>query len=166
MRALMQGIAERYKALPVFSPEAAPAWMALAELSRNRAATLRRKYEVVEVDSEEEPYSEFKDMVWDLVRWRFRVSRSNSSHPVWTVEDSVAFRICHDIDGHFAAWQANAVADFSFEGELNAARWHERTIPDTWLANPRRALLTEAVGQAAYALHFGHFGVQKVAFLL
>jgi hypothetical protein len=97
-----------------------------------------------------------------LNKYQYRVSRANSDHPLWTVEDNVAFRICHDIDGHYAAWRAGVAADFTFEGELNAARWHEKTLPPGQI---REALLTEVVGQAAYALHYGRFGLQKVAFL-
>jgi hypothetical protein len=161
MQALMQGIAERYQALPVFSPDASLAWKELAEMSRGRSETLRRKYEVFEVDTEQ-PYDSAGEMFRHLAKYKFRVTRANSDHPVWSVEDNVAFRICHDIDGHYAAHRAGATGDFSFEGELNAARWHERTIPSGWV---RLALLTEVVGQAAYALHYGHFGLQKVAFL-
>jgi hypothetical protein len=162
MQALMYGIAGRYATLPVFSSGAAGAWQELAEHSRGRAETLRRKFSISEVNTAA-PYASPGEMFNHLAKYKFRVSRVNSDHPLWSTEDNVAFRICHDIDGHFAAYRSGVLADFSFEGELNAAKWHERTLPE---GQTRRALLTEVVGQAAYALCYGHLGLQKVAFLL
>jgi hypothetical protein len=161
MSALMEHFARLYSRAPNMSSDAVPAWRELARQCNTAAVTLRREYAVTEV-VEPTPYHTAHQMFRDLDDGRILVSRANSEHPVWTVQDNVNFRLCHDVLGHYTAHNAGDFADFSWEGELAAFAWQERSL---FGDDVRRALLTEVVGQAAYALHFGNFGTQAVAFL-
>jgi hypothetical protein len=161
MSALMEHFARMYSRAPNMSSEAVPAWFDLARQCNTAAVTLRREYVVTEV-TEPAPYRTAQQMFRDMDDGRILVSRANSEHPAWTVQDNVNFRLCHDVLGHYRAYNAGDLADFSWDGELAAFMWQERSL---FGDDARRALLTEAVGQAAYALHTGAFGVQKVAFL-
>lgn len=142
------------------------AWQELMGHCYDQASLIRDDYTVIETD-DPSPYASSDAMFTDLARGRIVVSTANSEHPLWTVRENVAFRLAHDVLGHWAAHRAGILADFSFEGEYNAFVWHSRTLydapPRTY--GPRDALFTEVVGQAAYALEFGHFGPQKVGFM-
>jgi hypothetical protein len=161
MSALMQHFARMYSRAPNISLKAMPAWADLARQCNAAAVALRREYAVTEV-VEPAPYTTAHRMFHDLDDGQILVSRANSEHPAWTVQDNVNFRLCHDVLGHYRAHNAGDLADFSWDGELAAFAWQERSL---FGDDVRRALLTEVVGQAAYALHTGNFDVQKVAFL-
>lgn len=93
-------IAQAYANAPVYDPNAAPAWRALAEDSTRRAATIKEQLQV-EVVTDPEPYATPQEMCEDVHKNKhFFVSSSNSQHPVWTVEENVDFRIVHDVLGH------------------------------------------------------------------
>lgn len=161
MQALCSTIAKLYKALPDLDPQAKRAWHSLAYWSDDDAARLRTMFVVVEVDKDS-PYETADDMFSDLDNGLFQVSRTNLVHPLWSPEQTVNFRICHDIMGHYAAHKAGKVADFSWEGELNAATEHEKALP---AGACQSALATELLGQAAHYLTYGEFPANKVAFL-
>lgn len=161
MLALQRLIANAYARAPEYDSSAVPAWQALAALCVQQSRGLRARFRIVEVD-DPMPYPTAGAMFIALASGELNVSRANSAHPVWTVQENVAFRICHDIHGHYAAWRLGLVADFSWQGEYSAATQQERDLPPALV---RSAFLTEALGQAAYALEFGEFGVHKVAFL-
>jgi len=162
MLAMQRVIAAAYKQAPLFSSLAKPSWLALAAHSVENAARLRSLYAITET-AESQPYRSAAEMFSDLEQGRMLVSNANSVHPLWTVAENVAFRITHDITGHYAAHCNGApVADFSWEGELAAAEWHTSTLP---VGIIRDALFTEVVGQAAFFLVYGTFTDQKVAFL-
>ncbi len=162
MQALCTLLAMAYRDAPDFDLEAERAWHSLAHWSDNDAAQLRTAYAVTVVD-EDMSYPTAREMFADLARGQFRVSRANCTHPLWTVEQNINFRICHDILGHYAAHNAGETADFSWEGELNAAKYHEKTLPRA--DRSRDALCTELLGQAAHFLVFGVFLHNKIAFL-
>lgn len=109
-------------------------------------------YPVREV-AESEPYASATDMFQALERGRvFRVSNLNSQHPIWTPQENILFRVCHDILGHYAAR-----ANFSWKGEVTA--YLEQSKHHSELA--KRALFTEIVGQTAYYSVFKEFPEQK-----
>lgn len=157
----MKEIADAYARAPVLANDAKPAWRQLAEWSVRIADVLRDEFIVIEVNVAS-PYVTPADMFRDLDRGRIRVSTINGEHPLWTNHENIAFRLVHDIMGHYQAHLADQLADFSWQGEVNAAIWHEGILP---FRDVRRALFTEVIGQAAFALDRGYFGTQKVAFL-
>jgi len=149
-------IAKAYAALPAFDEKAAPAWKALAAESKIQADAIRQQI-TVEVTDDPEPYMTAKEMVDDIHKNKhFTVSRANSEHPIWSVEDNVNFRIVHDVLGH-----AQSGGDFSWRGENLACGVH---FP---LVSPlaREALFTECIGQVAYRSHFKGFGPQKIGLM-
>jgi hypothetical protein len=158
---MMRVVAGAYGRAPLLAREAEPAWRLLARHSVRDADRLRLSYRVSETD-DSAPYAGADDMFAALDGGAIVISRANSIHPVWSVSENVAFRLCHDVLGHYAAHIAGRVADFSWEGECNAALAHERTLP---IGTLRDALFTEIVGQAAWSLTYGSFADQKVAFL-
>lgn len=149
-------IAQAYAKMPPFDEKAVPAWKALAAESKIQADAIRRQI-TVEVVDDPEPYMSAQQMVEDIHKNKhFAVSRANSEHPIWSVEDNVNFRIVHDVLGH-----AQSGGDFSWVGENKACGVH---FP---LVSPlaREALFTECIGQQAYYREFHGFGPQKVGFL-
>lgn len=147
--------------------QAASAWRSLAADSVERAAGVRLLLDVLEVE-DPEPYPDAESMVEDIDAGCFRVSRANSEHPVWSVDENVAFRIVHDVLGHYAAsvrlmgWDARArrqVAGFDWAGENAACAAHARLLTG---AAQRQALFTECLAQTAYAIDRGGFGPQVV----
>jgi hypothetical protein len=149
-------IAQAYSKMPAFDEKAVPAWKALAAESKVQADAIRQQI-TVEVVDEGEPYATAQEMVEDIHKNKhFKVSRANSEHPVWSVEDNVNFRIVHDVIGH-----AQSGGDFSWRGENLACGVH---FP---LVSPlaREALFTECIGQTAYRSYYKGFGPQKIGFL-
>lgn len=152
----LQELAEAYAKAPVYDPKAVPAWKALADDSVHRMEVLANQLQIEVVD-DPEPYATSQEMADDIHRNRhFYVSRANSSHPVWTVDQNVAFRTVHDVLGH-----AVAGGDFGWQGENLACAAH---FP---LLSPlaQQALFTECLAQTAYAIFYRGFGPQKVALL-
>lgn len=162
MLTTMDDYARAYAALPMMDPVCIRAWQRLSDECWLQARQLRVELDVSETD-DTTAYVSADHMFLDLNRGRIRVSRANCEHPLWTAQENVAFRLCHDVLGHWTAHRAHQAADFTWQGECNAAMWHRMTLP----AGPlRRALETEVLGQSAYALITGGFGVQKVGFLV
>lgn len=155
------------------------AWSDLAEDSRERAAGVRLLLDVRETD-DAEPYPDAAAMCADIAAGRFVVSRANSDHPLWTPADNVAFRIVHDVLGHFAASvrlgypasyvravagivpPSDTVAGFDWRGETAACGAHVPLLPTL---GARRALFTECLAQTAYAIDRGEFAAQRVGFV-
>jgi hypothetical protein len=149
-------IAKAYAALPPFDDAAVPAWKALAAESKIQADAIRQQI-TVQVSDDPEPYADAAEMAEDIHKNKhFIVSRANSEHPIWSVEDNVNFRIVHDVLGH-----AQSGGDFSWRGENLACGVH---FP---LVSPlaREALFTECIGQVAYRSSTKGFGPQKVGFM-
>lgn len=150
----LQPIAEAYAKAPVYDPKAAAAFKALADDSVRRAAVLGKQLHIEVVD-DPEPYANAQEMADDIHKNRhFYVSRANSEHPLWTVDQNVAFRTVHDVLGH-----AVSGGDFGWQGENLACAAH---FP---LLSPiaQQALFTECIAQTAYAAYYRSFGPQKVA---
>lgn len=150
----LQPIAEAYAKAPVYDPKAAAGFKALADDSVRRAAVLGKQLHIEVVD-DPEPYANSQEMADDIHKNRhFYVSRANSEHPLWTVDQNVAFRTVHDVLGH-----AVSGGDFGWQGENLACAAH---FP---LLSPiaQQALFTECIAQTAYAAYYRSFGPQKVA---
>lgn len=93
-------IGQAYSKMPPFDQKAVPAWKALAAESRIQADAIRKQI-TVEVVDDPEPYQSAQEMCEDVHKNKhFSVSRANSEHPVWSVEDNINFRIVHDVLGH------------------------------------------------------------------
>ena len=149
-------IAKAYSQMPPFDQKAAPAWQALAAESKAQADAIRQQIRVEVVD-DPEPYASAAEMCEDIHKNKnFKVSRANSEHAIWTVEDNINFRIVHDVLGH-----CQSGGDFSWRGENLACGVH---FP---LVSPlaREALFTECIGQTAYRSYYKGFGPQKIGFL-
>lgn len=149
-------IAKAYSAMPPFDEKAVPAWKALAAESKVQADMIRSQI-TVEVVDDPEPYRSAAEMCEDVHKNKhFAVSRANTSHPVWSEEDNVNFRIVHDVIGH-----CQSGGDFSWRGENLACGVHFPIISPL----AREACFTECIGQTAYRSFYRGFGPQKVGFL-
>lgn len=147
--------ADRYAAAPVFDPSAVAAWQALADDCKRIANQIRQTL-TVEVTDAAEPYATAEEMFADIDRGHFYVSRANSEHPLWTVEQNIDFRIVHDVAGHYVSKGA-----FNWDGEILACSAHAAVLSPL----ARKALETECLGQVAHFVVRGFFDQQKVAFL-
>lgn len=156
------------------------AWRDLGADAVDRAAGIRLLLSVSET-GDPEPYASAADMVADIDAGNFLVSTANSDHPLWTDAENVAFRIVHDVLGHYAAsvaagWHnedrcdygcrlpraATCLAGFDWRGEIAACEAHRRLLPKG--LGPRAALYTECLAQTGYAIARGGFGPQYVGF--
>lgn len=152
----LEQVAKAYAQAPVFEPKAAGAWKELADDSVARAKILAQQIKI-DITDEPEPYQTSQEMAEDVHKNRhFTVSRANSHHPVWTVDQNVAFRTVHDIMGHCVAG-----GDFGWQGENLACAAHFPLLTP----NAQKALFCECIGQTAYSAFYRSFGPQKVAFL-
>lgn len=150
----LKPIAEAYAKAPTYDQKAAAAFKELADDSVRRAETLKQQLHI-EVTDNPEPYANAQEMADDIHKKRhFVVSRANSEHPIWTVDQNVAFRIVHDVLGH-----AVSGGDFGWQGENLACAAHFPLLTTTAQA----ALFTECIAQTAYAAFYRSFGPQKVA---
>lgn len=150
-----QRISDLYRDAPLNDPAAIAAWLALRDDTVQRYTLLRGQLQV-ELTDDSEPYPDAQAMLIDLDGGRLIVSRAHSTHPVWSVEENVAFRAVHDTLGH---WPARS--DFSWEGENAACAAHAPLMP--LLA--RQALFTECIAQTAYTVTEGAFPEQKTVLL-
>lgn len=153
---LLAEVARAYDVAPLFHPCARRAWDDLADETMAHAARVTSWLDVVLVN-ESEPYPDEHTMFADIERGRLFVSDLHHEHPVWSPEVNRAFRIVHDVMGH---WMTGS--DFSWSGELRAW-WSHDDITES--VHARAALFTEAVGQVAWRIVHGHFGPQKVVVL-
>jgi hypothetical protein len=152
----LQEVAEAYAKAPVYDPKAAGAWRELAQDSMHRMRVLEQQIKIEVVD-DPEPYANAQEMANDIHQNRhFFVSRANCDHPVWSVDENVAFRVVHDVLGH-----AVSGGDFGWHGENLACAAHFPLLSPT----AQKALFTECIAQTAYAIYYRGFGPQKVAFL-
>lgn len=150
----LEAIAKAYAEAPVYDQKAAANFKELADDSVRRMETLKQQLHIEVVDNPE-PYANAQEMAKDIHEKRhFYVSRANSEHPVWTVDQNVAFRTVHDVLGH-----AVSGGDFGWQGENLACAAHFPLLTPTAQA----ALFTECIAQTAYAGYYRSFGPQKVA---
>jgi hypothetical protein len=152
----IQEIAEAYATAPAYDPKAGPAWKELANDSVRRMEVLAQQIDIEIVD-DPEPYSSSQEMCEDVHNKRkCKVSRANSEHPIWSVDENVAFRVVHDVLGHCVSG-----GDFGWVGENQACAAH---FP---LLSPlaQQALFSECIAQTAYSQYYRAFGPQKIVLL-
>jgi hypothetical protein len=152
----MQQIAEAYAKAPIYDAKAAAAWRELADDSVRRMQVLAQQIDIEIVD-DPEPYSNVQEMCEDVHQKRkFKVSRANSEHPIWSVDENIAFRVVHDVMGHCVAG-----GDFGWAGENAACAAHFPLLSDL----AQQALFTECIAQSAYAQYYRSYGPQKIVLL-
>jgi hypothetical protein len=150
----LKPIAEAYAKAPIYDQKAAAAFKELADDSTRRYEVLKGQLHI-EVTDNPEPYANAQEMADDIHKKKhFMVSRANSEHPVWTVDQNVAFRVVHDVLGH-----AVSGGDFGWQGENLACSAHFVLLTPT----AQGALFSECLAQTAYAAFYRSFGPQKVA---
>ena len=148
-------IASRYHLASITGFGADTPWALLRDDSVTRAAQIRQHFQVIE-SGEAEPYADAEEMFADINAGRITVSRANSEHSLWTVEENVAFRLVHDVLGHGLSG-----GGFDWEGKNRACEIHARLLAPL----ARRALFTECIAQTAYAIFCGEFAEQKTVLL-
>lgn len=132
-------------------PAVISAWTSLANDSKERAARLDGEYDTKVVQFE--PYENAEQQDYDIRNYnQFLVSDQNSNHPIWSVEDNVAFRKVHDLMGHYPS-----SGDFSWEGENLACGEHFKLLS----GEARIALAVECIYQTAAVNVFKEFLPQK-----
>lgn len=146
-------IAEAYSKAPIYDPKAASAWKELAQDSVARRNVLEQQL-TIKIVPDPEPYTGAKEMADDIHKnQNFLVSNANCEHPVWSVDENIAFRVVHDVLGH-----AVSGGDFGWYGENLACAAHFPLLSPT----AQQALFVECIMQTGYAAHYRSFGPQKV----
>lgn len=152
----MSDIADAYSKAPVYDPKAAVAWKELADDSMARFKVLSDHLKI-EVTNDPEPYKTLEEMCEEIhKKQKFKVSKANADHPIWSVAQTVAFRTVHDVLGHCVSG-----GDFGWHGENKACSAHLPLLSHT----AQQALFTECIGSSAYAQQYRAFGPHKIAFL-
>lgn len=153
---LQEAIAHEYGEAKSYDKKAASAWTELAEDCRRRVEVIQNEIEI-EVTDNPLPYRTFSEMIEDVTeRGHFKVSKANASHPVWSINQVVDFRIVHDILGHVASG-----GDWTWFGINRAFKAHAPLLTYT----AQKALFTEVLGQGAFNSYYGSYASQKIAFL-
>lgn len=151
----LQAIAEAYSKAPSYTAKASEPFLALAADSKRRADVLGRHL-AIEIVNDPEPYKTPQKMVDDIrKRRKLVVSRAGAvGHPMWTEQEVVAYRICHDVLGYAAA-----NTGWDWEGENEAFAHHVHLLGE----QAQLALFTESLGLSAYNTFYHAFGPQKIA---
>jgi hypothetical protein len=146
-------IAEAYAKAPVYELKAAAAFQALGQDCVHRAKALQDHLQIT-VTNNPDPYTSPEKMHDDVrKRRKLEVSKANLEHPIWSEEQALAYRICHEVLGYVAA---NSGWDWQGENEAFAA--HAAIVPE----EAQKALFAESIGQTAYATYFQAYGPTKI----
>lgn len=149
-------IAKAYADAPSYDPKAAGAWKELAEDSVRRAEAINNQINV-EFTHDPWPYQDVNEMAKDIRdKQHVLVSKHNLSHPLWSSEQALAYRLTHDVLGHAAVG-----GDWGWHGENGATAAHMPLLSP----EAQRALFTESIGQSAHNSFYGQLGPQKITFL-
>lgn len=149
-------IAKAYAEAPAYDPKAASAWKELAEDSVQRAEAIARQIDV-EFTHDPYPYEDVNEMAKDIKeKQHVAISKANLSHPLWSSDQALAYRLVHDVLGHAAVG-----GDWGWHGENGATSAHMPLLSP----NAQKALFTEAIGQAAHNNFYRTLGPQKIVFL-
>lgn len=149
-------IAKAYSEAPVYDPKAAGAWKELAEDSKRRAEAIRNQIHV-EYTNDPYPYDDVNEMAKDIRdKQHVNISKANLSHPLWSTDQALDYRLVHDVLGH-----ASVGGDWGWHGENGATSAHMPLLSP----NAQKALFTEAIGQAAHNNVYRALAPQKIAFL-
>ena len=145
-------LARQYDKAPVEPSRRARAlWTKAGEYFVARAETLGERFDIWRWETGQ-PYDNGAEQLADLDKGRFIVTAEHSEHPIWDVDTNVAFRICHDIDGHYAARSG-----FDLLGEVEAYTCQTLITPAVF----EPVLWSESILQLASTLVNGSFPVQK-----
>lgn len=149
-------IAQAYADAPVYDPKAAGAWKELGEDSQRRAEAIANQIRV-EFTHDPYPYQDVNEMADDIRNNKHvTISKANLSHPLWSSDQALAYRLVHDVLGH-----ASVGGDWGWHGENGATAAHMPLLSP----NAQKALFTEAIGQAAHNSYFRQIAPQKIVFL-
>lgn len=149
-------IAQAYADAPVYDPKAAGAWKELGEDSQRRAEAIANQIHV-EFTHDPYPYQDVNEMADDIRNKKHvTISKANLSHPLWSSDQALAYRLVHDVLGH-----ASVGGDWGWHGENGATSAHMPLVSP----NAQKALFTEAIGQAAHNSYFRQMAPQKIVFL-
>ena len=139
----LPAIATEYGQAPLLeSAIARDLWRDFATYNVSIASELAAIYTITRTD-DPEPYSTSADQSADLLAGRMLVSDQHCDHPVWSVDENVAFRVAHDILGHHSIR-----AGFDRAGEIDVYLYSLGIVPR--LFHP--CLWVESIGQLAYAV--------------
>lgn len=146
-------LARKYDEAPsIVTPEAHELWTRAGEFFTARAEQLAESFDITRWETGQ-PYANGDEQIADLDKGRFTVTAEFSDHPVWDVDTNVAFRICHDIEGHYYARSG-----FDLQGEVDAYVTQALHVP----AEFEPVLWSESILQLASTLVNGRFPAQKV----
>lgn len=149
-------IAQAYAEAPTYDPKAAGAWKELGEDSVRRAEAIANQIRV-EFTHDPYPYKDVNEMADDIRNNKHvTVSKHGLSHPLWSSDQALAYRLVHDVLGHAAVG-----GDWGWHGENGATSAHMPLLSP----NAQKALFTEAIGQAAHNSYYRQMAPQKIAFL-
>jgi hypothetical protein len=152
----LEEIATEYAKATVYDPKAAIAWKELADDSTRRVETLAEQI-TIEYTDDPFPYINAQELREDVQDKRhLSVTTANAEHPVWTLEQMLAFRVVHDVMGYTVAG-----AEFGWHGENLAFEAHRKLLSHT----AQQALFTETIGQVAATTFFGQLPQIKIVFL-
>ena len=153
---LQEAISHEYADAKMYDKKAAGGWSELAEDCRRRVEIIQNEINI-EITDNPIPYKSFSEMAEDIMdKGHFTVSRANASHPIWSINQVVDFRIAHDILGHAASG-----GDWSWFGINRAFQAHAPLLSYT----AQKALFTEVLGQGAFNAYYGSVAPQKISFL-
>lgn len=146
-------IAEAYSKAPLYETKASIAFQELAADCERRAKTISEHIQV-QIVNDPEPYKNAEKLSDDVKKHRrLQVSRAGADHPLWTEQQVVAYRICHDVLGYVAAGSG-----WDWAGENLAFAHHAQLLPE----EAQKALFTESIAGTAYAVYYKAYGQQKV----
>lgn len=149
-------IAQAYADAPIYDPKAAGAWKELADDCTARANQIAQQVQV-EFTHDPHPYKDVNEMVEDLTKNKhILITTANADHPLWSLDQVLAYRLVHDVLGH-----AQAGGDWGWHGENRATAAHMPLLSPS----AQKALFTEAIGQTAHNNFYRTFGPTKVTFL-
>jgi hypothetical protein len=149
-------IAEAYAKASLYDSKAAQSFMALAHDCTRRAEAIKEHLTILIVN-DPEPYKSPEQMYDDIrKRHQLKVSTVGAKHTIWSKEEVIVYRICHDVLGYAAV-----DSQWDWEGENRAFSAHVAVVP----AEAQSALFTESIGQTAYATYYRAYGPKKITLL-
>jgi hypothetical protein len=149
-------IAQAYAKAPLYEAKASASFMELARDCERRAEVLGQHL-AIQIVNDPNPYKDAEALVKDVKKSRqLKISRAGADHPIWSQDQVIAYRICHDVLGYVAA-----DAGWDWYGENEAFAAHVAMVPH----EAQKALFTESIATTAYASYYQAYGPEKVVVL-
>lgn len=147
-------IAKDYADLTPYESGAIDFWKQLAQENKVHAVAIGAQI-TVEYTNHPQPYESPRDM-WEDVhhKGKLEVSTVELEHPVWTDDEVIAFRVCHDVLGI-----CQAGGGWSWPGANRACQHHMPLLSP----EAQEALFVEVIGRTAYETVYRGIGPRKVA---